>query len=251
MRKIANSMATMATFLLWISLTVLVVALASTLWHFPDARESSSAAEDSSSSLADRPPEGAVRDSGPSPIEVAQVLSSEADVAPPSPAPFQPTSVVHDGPAALAASYAKSLQTGVFGAEPMPEFAERYLFPTEAARQAASASQEEFLGSPIDHWSGLMEERLRTAFGSHPFMANARVSIMCRSTRCKLQFVEPTVRGQPEGELGPNSLMMMIRVAKEPWFGENFSEWKTQAATPASASAAYQLVVLPRRFSQP
>ncbi|MDQ2652877.1 MAG: hypothetical protein M3Z20_07505 [Chloroflexota bacterium] len=153
-----------------------------------------------------------------------------------------------DSPADLAASYVKTLKTGIFGAEPMPKFAELYLFPTDAARQAEIASQEEFLGSPIDQWSGNMEEQLRTSFGSHPFIANVRVSIMCRATQCRLQFVEPTVRGQPEGELGPNSLMMMLRVAREPWFRENFVEWKTQAATPVSAPAAYQLVVLPRNL---
>ncbi len=189
------------------------------------------------------------RGPGPSPIEAPKILASP-DVAAPSLAPEPHSSIAHDSAAELAASYAKTLQTGVFGEEPMPKFAELYLFPTEAARQAASSSEQEFFGSPIDHWSGLMEEQLRTAFGSHPFIANARVSIMCRSTQCRLQFVESTIRGQPEGELGPNSLMMLLRVAREPWFRENFADWKTQASTPVSASAAYQLVVLPRRASQ-
>lgn len=234
-----------------IFLPVLAVAAVATLWIIPDGWESRPAAGDRSLSLAGagKPIDPAANDPVQPPNEAVRV-PLEADVAPSSLASPQPAPEAHDNPADLAASYAKTLQTGVFGGEPMPRFAELYLFPTEAARQAAIAAQEEFRGSPIDQWSGLMEEQLRTAFGSHPFIANVRVSIMCRSTQCKLQFVEPTVRGQPAGELGPNSLMMMLRVAREPWFNENFIEWKTQAATPVTARAAYQLVVLPRLFAK-
>jgi hypothetical protein len=92
-----------------------------------------------------------------------------------------------------------------------------------------------------------MEEQLRLAFGRNPLLANIRISIMCRSTECQLQFVERTVQVQPEGNLGPTSLMAMSKVAAEPWFRENFGEWSIRQATPVAAQVAYQLVILPRR----
>lgn len=187
---------------------------------------------------------------GAAPIQ-APSSSTSKDQGPPTSPALDQQPQAHENPLGLALSYAQTLQTGVFGEEPMPEFAELYLFPTVASRQAARASQEEFIGSPVDDWSSRMEQQLRMSFGRHPFAANVRVSVACRSTQCKLQFVEPTVRVQPPGELGPNSLMMMLNVVKEPWFRENFPEWKTQAATPVSAKVAYQLVVLPRRPAQP
>jgi len=151
-------------------------------------------------------------------------------------------------PSEMASSYAKSMQTGVVSEEPMPEFAERFLFPTERSRQAAAASQAEYLSSPVDQWSSQMEQLLRTSFEQHPLISNVRISIACRSTQCKLQFVERTVPIQPGSELGPNSVMLIANVAKETWFRDNFVDWRIVASTPVAAEVAYQQIVLSRRY---
>lgn len=233
----------------WISLSVLAVAAMIFLPMSSGFQRSRFGAEGSSQAGSINPSEVSATPTPVARIETLQILPSKDDI-PVAPQPPDQRPSVDKDPFDLASSYAESLQTGVFGDEPMPRFAEMFLFPTEAAREAAGAAQEEFLGSPIDQWSSRMEEQLRTAFGRHPFASNVRVSTTCRATQCKIQFVEPTVRVQPPGELGPNSLMMILNVAREAWFRENFSEWKTQAATPVTAEVAYQLVVLPRRPAQ-
>jgi hypothetical protein len=151
-------------------------------------------------------------------------------------------------PSEMASSYAKSMQTGVFAEEPMPEFAEQFLFPAERSRRVAVAWQAEYFGSPVDQWSSQMEQLLRTSFGQHPLIANVRISIACRSTQCELQFVERTVPVQPEAELGPSSVMLITNVAREVWFRDNFVDWRIVASTPVAAEVAYQRVVLSRRY---
>jgi hypothetical protein len=160
----------------------------------------------------------------------------------------QESSASPSSPSEMASNYAKSMQTGVFSEEPMPEFASYFLFPTERSRRAAVASQEEFLGSTVDPWSSEMEQLLHTSFVRHPFVANVRVSIACRPTQCELQFVERTVPVQPKAELGPHSVMLMASVAREEWFRQNFVGWRTVASTPVDAEVAYHRIVLPRRY---
>lgn len=58
----------------------------------------------------------------------------------------------------MAASYADTMQTGVFGEESMPEFAQVYLFPTEGARQAADSSHNEFFDSTMAGIGALQAE---------------------------------------------------------------------------------------------
>lgn len=225
----------------WLLLAVLIIGGVGATVHLLGPAKPGSVVEGSVSNDANAFPILHTTDSNQStdrtPLELSSIESS--------------ISPARRGAAEMASIYAETMQTGVFGEESIPRFAELYLFPGEAAHNAAAAAHNEFFGSPIDAWSSRMEEHLRTSFGNHPLVTKVRVSIMCRSTQCKLQFVERTVAVQPEGELGPNSLMMISSVARESWFRENFSEWRTQAATPVTSLVAYQLVVLPRREGSP
>ena len=150
-------------------------------------------------------------------------------------------------PTELAARYAASLQTGVFGEEPMPQFAQRYLYPTDAERQKAIESYKQLIGSPNDQWSSEMEAQLRSFFSQNSRVYFVHIAIMCRSTQCQLQLVEKTVRVQPDRMPGPQSLFLLTNMAKEQWFRDNFIEWTVRDATPVSAEVAYQTIVLPRR----
>jgi hypothetical protein len=150
-------------------------------------------------------------------------------------------------PTEAASQYAETLQTGVFGEEPMPQFAQQYLYPSDAERQKALASREQLVSSPTDQWSAAMEANLRSFFSQNSRVYFVHISILCRPTQCQLQVVEKTVRAQPDLMPGPHSIFLLTNMAKEQWFRDNFIEWTVQNATPVSAEVAYQTIVLPRR----
>jgi hypothetical protein len=231
--------------------SLFAVGLGIALTQVSRSTKSNPAIEETARPNLPPPPDNLNSSAGQSQDGRPQELTRPDSGSSPSRAAEHQSSTEWKSPADLASLYAKTMQTGVFGEEAMPQFAEVYLFPTEEARKAAAAANDEFFGSPIDQWSSRMEEQLRSFFGQHPLITNPHLSIMCRSTQCRIQFVERTVPGQPEGALGPSSLLMMAGASREPWFRENFGDWKTQAATPVSAEVTYQLVVLPRRLPQP
>jgi hypothetical protein len=225
---------------------LLAVGMAGVLLHFADSGRRTVAEEGTASPIqqtdtieprfnSDAPPVPPTSGSRSGRAE------AESDV------PLQESAARPLSPSEMASNYAKSMQTGVFSEELMPEFAEYFLFPTERSRRAAAASQSEFLGSSADPWSSEMEQLLRTSFGRHPSIANVRISVACRVAKCELQFVERTVSIQPNAELGPHSVMLMANVAREEWFRQNFVDWRTVASTPVDAEVAYQRIVLSRR----
>lgn len=226
---------------------LLAVGMAGVLLHFANSGRRTIAEEGTATpiqqtndieprSISDAPP-------GPPSSELSRSgrVAAESDVS------SQESAVRPLSPSEMASNYAKSMQTGVFSEEPMPEFAQYFLFPTERSRLAAATSQSEFLDSSADPWSSEMEQLLRTSFGRHPFIANVRISVTCRVAQCELQFVERTVPVQPNAELGPHSVMLMANVTREEWFRQNFVDWRTVASTPVDAEVAYQRIVLPRR----
>lgn len=226
----------------------LAVGMAGVLLHFANSEQRSVAAEGTANPFqqATAIEPRFISDASPNPpvseLSRSGRVEAEPDV------PVQESAARPLNPSEMASHYAKSMQTGVFSEEPMPEFAAYFLFPTQRSRLAAVASQSEFLGSPSDPWSNEMERLLRTTFGRHPFVANVRISTTCRAAQCELQFIERTVPVQPKAELGPHSVMLMANVAREEWFRQNFVDWRTVASTPVDAEVAYQRIVLSRRY---
>jgi hypothetical protein len=229
----------------WLTLAAVILILAALIVLTPlgDSFRGSSAGDVPPSEEV-APRQLASQEERPADVEPAtQVLGSapHSDSDSRSVVPTQPD------PTEAAARYAETLQTGVFGEEPMPQFAQQYLYPSDAERQKALASHEQLVSSPTDQWSAAMEAQLRSFFSQNSRVYFVHISILCRSTQCQLQLVEKTVRVQPDLTPGPHSIFLLTNMAREQWFVDNFIEWTVHNATPVSAEVAYQTIVLPRR----
>lgn len=138
-----------------------------------------------------------------------------------------------------AAIYAASFQAGVFREEPMPEFAENYIYSGSDGAQWKELDRVYFEGL-VDGWAADMERRLQTFFQEQPEMSKARVSVSCRETQCQVQVVEVAGEERLSGTLG-------TRLYHEPWYRENFHAVNSGGVTPSVGNVLYAKLVLPRR----
>lgn len=85
------------------------------------------------------------------------------------------------------AQYAQTFQPGVWGMEPIPEFAVG-AFQREGRGSDVISSHQQHIADIRDGWSAEMEGRLRNFFEGQEEISKARVAIDCRSTGCELQM---------------------------------------------------------------
>jgi hypothetical protein len=136
-------------------------------------------------------------------------------------------------------TYEPTFMPGVYGQEPLPEFAKTGL-------ERTAREHDEHVTQAADGWSAEMESRLRAFFAFQPEVStSARVSITCRTSQCMLQLAsrrDAQSSGQDPAQLIP-------RLRQEDWYDQNFSEPSTRDIVPGSSRAniAYELWTLHRR----
>lgn len=149
-----------------------------------------------------------------------------------------------------AAQYAQTFQPGVWGVEPIPEFAALAL-QREGPGPDVISRHKQHAADPKDGWSAEMETRLRIFFEAQEEILKSRVAVDCRSTGCELQMTDgplsPEERRARAG-LGSLSTTMLQRLAEEDWFAQNLSP-PGGRSTPRSGAVSFYLMFLPRRAS--
>lgn len=123
-----------------------------------------------------------------------------------------------------AAAYAATFQSGVYGYEPMPEFAANNIFTTESERATEREQEMEFAQEPVDGWAADMERRLQLFFQEQPERSQVRVAVSCKTSQCQVQIVERSGKDRLSGTLG-------TRLYNEPWYRENFHPVGIRGAT--------------------
>lgn len=148
------------------------------------------------------------------------------------------------------AEYAQSFQPGVWGMEPIPEFAAR-VFQRDGPGSDVISRHEQHVADPKDGWSAEMETRLRNFFEAQEEISKSRVAVDCRSTGCELQMTDgplsPEERRARAG-LGSLSTSMLGRLREEDWFAQNLSN-PGGRSTPRGDAVSFYLMFLPRRES--
>jgi hypothetical protein len=146
--------------------------------------------------------------------------------------------------------YAQSFQPGVWGMEPIPEFAVR-VFQREEPGTDVISRHNQHVADHKDGWSAEMETRLRIFFEAQEEILKARVAVDCRSTGCELQMTDgPLSPEERRARAGLRSLSttMLGRLSEEDWFAQNFSP-SGGRSTPRGGTVAFYLMFLPRRES--
>lgn len=139
-----------------------------------------------------------------------------------------------------AATYAASFQSGVFGSEPMPDFATNHIFASESDRATEREQEMEFAQETMDGWAADMERRLQLFFQDQPELSQVRVSVTCKTSQCQVQIVERAGEGRLSGTLG-------TRLYNEPWYKENFHPVGIRGATPSGVGEVHYARLLLRR----
>lgn len=149
-----------------------------------------------------------------------------------------------------AAQYAQSFQPGVWGAEPIPEFAVQAL-KREGLGTDVMSRHDQHVADPKDGWSAEMETRLRNFFEAQEEILKSRIAVDCRSTGCELQMTDgPLSPEERRARAGSGSLSttMLGRLSEEDWFAQNLAP-PGGRSTPRGAQVAFYLMFLPRRES--
>lgn len=148
------------------------------------------------------------------------------------------------------AQYAQSFQPGVWGMEPIPEFAAQ-TFQREGPGPDVISRHKQHVADQKDGWSAEMETRLRVFFEAQEEVLKSRVVVDCRSTGCELQMTDgplsPEERRARAG-LGSLSTAMLQRLASEDWFAQNLLP-PGGRSTPRGGTVSFSLMFLPRRES--
>jgi hypothetical protein len=148
------------------------------------------------------------------------------------------------------AQYAQSFQPGVWGMEPIPEFAAQ-AFQREGPGSDVISRHNQHIADPKDGWSAEMETRLRVFFEAQEEILKSRVAVDCRSTGCELQMTDGPLSPEEHrarAGLGSLSTTMLQRLATEDWFAQNLSP-PGGRSTPLSGTVSFFLMFLPRRES--
>jgi hypothetical protein len=140
--------------------------------------------------------------------------------------------------------YAASFQPGVFGDEPMPDFAADYLLTSENDRAVEREQALDFAQLPIDGWAADMEQRIQLFLQYQPERSQLRISVNCRSSQCLVQLIERSGERRLSNALA-------ARLSREPWFSENFHPVGTRGLTPNGiGDVHYARLVLSRRLQE-
>jgi len=144
--------------------------------------------------------------------------------------------------------YAASFQPGVSLAGPIPEFANKYYFPTKEDEAPAVENYYAYASEAADSWSTDMELQLQNFFEKQPESARARLTITCRPSQCMMHMTEIGVA--PGHEVDPVTSpanVMLGALKRQTWFSRQFAGVTTVASTPWVGEAHYQGMLLVRR----